>query len=429
MSLVAPGINPSDPREIPSPPQAERGEPTRVLFLNTRDQCGADVAVHLSLIQSFDPQRTRPYLLSNSQATDADNLRAFCQRMPHLTSQFLPLGVPASQLAGQTKVGKVKALAPVLGSVLRAARWIRRWRIDLIHSTDRPRDAVLSTLLAKLTGTPNVIHMHSNAGPHLERTTVWGFQKATALFGVSEYTRQTLIQMGLPPEKIAVVHNATDPDHFDPSQIGTDTRMNIRQRLGIPVDAPVAGIVARVNPWKGQRELIEAVAALSRHYPDLYLLIIGSGEEEAPLRELVAERGLSERVLFVGQQADVRPYLSALDLFSLPSYEEPFGLAITEAMAMALPVIACHSGGVPEIITHGQDGWLVAPRSVGALRDAIHHLIADPERRQMIGLAARRRVQDSFLPSRQADRVSAIYASLTTPPRKRLPSQHEETQS
>ena len=413
MSLVAPGPEPSitiDP--LPRPSEASGG-PTRALFLNTREQCGADVAVHLSLIRSFDPRRTRAFLLSNSQADDADEMRAVCRSLPGLTWQFLPLGVPAHRLAGQTKSAKVKAVAPLFGSALRAARWMRRWRIDLIHATDRPRDALLSTLLARLTGTPNVIHMHSNAGPHLERATLWGFRRATALFGVSEYTRQTLIQLGLPPEKIAVVHNATDPKHFDPSRTDFAAGAEVRRQLGIPADAPLIGIVARLNPWKGQRELLEAVAALGGGHADLHLLILGCGEEEAALRRRTAELGLTDRVRFLGWQADVRPYLGALDLFCLPSHEEPFGLAITEAMAMALPVVACHSGGVPEIITHGEDGWLVTPRAVDELRAALHFLLNHPHRRATLGQSARRRIQECFTPAQQSDLVSHIYADLT----------------
>ena len=106
--------------------------------------------------------------------------------------------------------------------------------------------------------------------------------------------------------------------------------------------------------------------------------------------------------------------LAAMDVFALPSYEEPFGLAITEAMAMELPVIACSSGGVAEIITHGVDGWLVEPRSASAIATALAALADDNDLRRKIGTAARKTVTARFTPRAQADLASSLYARLAT---------------
>lgn len=405
-------------------------KPLRVLFFNSRDQRGADVDVHLSLMRSFDARRTLPFLVSNRQAEDADEMMRICRTIPGLKFRFESLGLSVQQLAQRNTKTKSSMLCTMVASLMRVAVYVRRWQVDVIHATDRPRDALLSTILGRLTSTPNVVHMHSNGGSHLSKATMWGLRHATSLLAVSEFTRQELIQMGRAAHDIHVVYNATDAETFNPRAcIGVGA--GVRQRFQIPPEAPIIGIVARLIPWKGQRELIEATAALQSKYPALRLLIIGGSatpedtlslnDEERALRCRVRELGLEDRVIFAGHHADVRPFLSALTIFSLPSYAEPFGLAITEAMSMELPVVACHSGGVPEIITHGQNGWLVEPRSVAALCQAFDTLLSDPERRVQMGKNARERVINAFSPQRQADRVSEVYASFARRHRRIAP--------
>jgi glycosyltransferase involved in cell wall biosynthesis len=189
-------------------------------------------------------------------------------------------------------------------------------------------------------------------------------RNATAIFAVSEFIRVSLIGMGLRADKIYTIHNAVDADYFDPDK-KLDSRPSIREQFGIPKDAALAGIAARMNPWKGHYELIGAVSRLRETYPKLHVMILGSNVPEfrAAFEKTAREGGIADRVHFGGYQNDVRPFLREFDLFVHPSYGEPFGLAIVEAMAMRKPVIACDTGGVPEIITHGRDGWLVEERS------------------------------------------------------------------
>jgi glycosyltransferase involved in cell wall biosynthesis len=124
------------------------------------------------------------------------------------------------------------------------------------------------------------------------------------------------------------------------------------------------------------------------------------------------EGGIADRVHFGGYQKDVRPFLHEFDLFVHPSYGEPFGLSIVEAMAMRKPVIACSTGGVPEIITHGRDGWLVEERSTEAVATAMTTLLNDGELRRRLGERARETVRDRFSPRRQCAAVAQRYADL-----------------
>lgn len=386
--------------------------PIRLLFLNTRDQCGADVAVHLMLMKNFTPDQVQVFVISNSEAADADSMRARLAAMPHVISRFMPLGKPAERLALTGKLGKALSYASSAVSLLRAAAFARKHRIQIVHATDRPRDASYVTLLGYLSGAIPVVHMHLYP-TGLTYPSLWGMRKATAIFAVSEFVRCSLIAAGFGAGKIHTIHNAVDADHFDPDRV-PDVQPSIRARFGIPANAPLIGIAARMNPWKGQYELIGATALLRERFPDLHVMILGGDvpEMRAEFERRAREGGVADRLRFGGFQDDVRPFLREFDLFVHPSYGEPFGLSIVEAMAMRKPVIACGTGGVPEIITDGQDGLLVEERSAEAVAVAIATLLDDPELGRKLGERARQTVRERFSPRQQCANATQRYASL-----------------
>lgn len=386
--------------------------PIRLLFLNTRDRCGADVAVHLMLMANFAADEVEVFVISNSEAADADDMRVRLAAMAHVTSVFLPLGKPVETLSGKGKLGKVFAYGPSAKSLIKAAAFIRRHRIQVIHATDRPRDASYVSLLGLMSGAISIVHMHAPVS-QLSRATLWGMRHATAIFAVSDYVRVSLIDIGITAGKIYAIHNAVDADYFDPDMTPA-SHPSIRELFGIPQDARIAGIAARMNPWKGQYELIGAVSRLKDTFPDLHVMILGANVPD--MREEYEKRahagGIGDRVHFGGFQQDVRPFLCEFDLFVHPSYHEPFGLSIVEAMAMRKPVIACNTGGVPEIITHGRDGWLVEERSEEAVAIAISRLLNDAQLCRQMGQRARQTVRERFSPRQQSAAVAQRYANL-----------------
>jgi glycosyltransferase involved in cell wall biosynthesis len=386
--------------------------PIRLLFLNTRDQCGADVAVHLTLMKNFTAEEVEIFVISNSEASDAEEMRSRLAAMPHVTSVFLPLGKPAGALAGKGSVAKALSYGPSAVSLFKAARFIRRHRIQIIHATDRPRDASYASLLGYMSRAISVIHMHAPVS-ELSRPTVWGMRNARAIFAVSDYIRASLIDMGITAHKIYTIHNAVDAEYFDPA-LPLPTAISIREQFGIPRNAQLAGIAARMNPWKGQYELIGAVSRLRASYPGLHVMILGANvpEMRAEFEKRAREGGIADRIHFGGFQNDVRPFLHEFDLFVHPSYGEPFGLSIVEAMAMRRPVIACGTGGVPEIITHGVDGWLVEERSIDAVATAMNTLLQDDDLCRRIGDRARETVRGRFSPRQQCATVAQRYAGL-----------------
>lgn len=148
--------------------------------------------------------------------------------------------------------------------------------------------------------------------------------------------------------------------------------------------------VGRLVPQKGFDLLIAAFARIAVAHPQWRVTILGDGPERSALEAQVAAEGLTERILLVGEVAEPRAYLGQADLFVMPSRFEAFGMTLVEAMDAGLAVVsfACASGP-PEIVQHDVDGLLVPPGDVPALAAALGELMADDERRSLLGAAAR----------------------------------------
>jgi D-inositol-3-phosphate glycosyltransferase len=393
--------------------------PIRALFINTRSRLGADVAVHLQLIRSFDPAQCQVTLATNSRASDLDRTLQAVQEVPGLQIVTMNLGY---ELYGRGLLGRWigaagNALA-LLWGVARLTALIRSRQIDILHSTDRPRDALVSTLLARLTGRRNLLHIHIKWTPYMGRATQWAMKHCDAALAISQFVQRSLREGGVPEEKIYTVLNATDPGEFDP---GKHSPGVFRARWKIAPQTPLLGIIARVMVWKGHLELIEALAKVRERFPQVHLAIVGEvdhlmsqgGESyyERLLRR-IEELGLTENVLWVGWQDEIPDVMADLDVICVPSVEEPFGLVITEAMAMERPVVGFASGAQPEIITDGEDGLLVPAGDCDALAEALVRLLEDPPLRKRLGARARQTVIERFSPSRQAREMTAVYRAL-----------------
>lgn len=391
----------------------------RVLFVNTRSAFGADVAVHWTLMKNFDPERCEVTVATNSQAVDLNETLTLFRSVPGLNVKVLNLGY---ELTGQRKTAKLlgagRNLLVLLVALVRLSLLVWTKRIDIIHSTDRPRDALLSTLLARLTRRKNIIHVHIKWYPEIGRLTNWGLANCNAVLAISQFVRGSLREGGIPSAKIYTALNATDPQEYDPARYPTGV---LRRRLGLAPETPLLGIVARVILWKGHLELIEALAQVRDRFPDVRLAIIGkefpdaSGSREdfgTQIRARITKHNLEENVIWAGWSDEMAANFLDMDVVCVPSWEEPFGLVVTEAMAMEKPVVGFRSGALPEILCHGEEGCLVPPRDTEALAEAIIHLLENPALRRTIGQRARKRVLQQFTPRQQAEKVTAIYAQV-----------------
>jgi glycosyltransferase involved in cell wall biosynthesis len=247
-------------------------------------------------------------------------------------------------------------------------------------------------LAARRAGARLVLHEHfaDPAMPAYQGLADWALRSRTdAAIAVSASTRDFLVQRRhVPPPRIRVIFNGAPLDEFGPRSGGAARR--VRQALGIPDDAVVVGSVGRLNPQKGHSYLLTAAAALVARRRDVWVLLVGDGDLEAPLRDQARELGLDDRTVFAGHRSDIPDLLAAIDVFCISSIYEGTPLALFEAMAAGKAIVSTAVDGCREILRDGHTGLLVPPRNSAALSAALSRVIDDPDQRRRLAEEARR---------------------------------------
>ena len=233
---------------------------------------------------------------------------------------------------------------------------------------------------------------------------------AHAVTCCSEAVRQfVLSRFSADPEKCVTIHNGIPADRFQ-------SRTGMRKgSLGLDPDGLAIGTVCRLDePKKGVGVLLQALGILREEHPRVpwRLLIVGDGPSRSSLSAQCARLGLEDCVVFAGERQDVPQILQALDVFVLPSRYEGFGIAIIEAMAAGLPVVASAVGGIPEIVVPGSTGWLVPSGNPKALADAIAICAENRDQRRQFGARGRERVAQYFSIQSAARRHVDLYEQL-----------------
>lgn len=272
----------------------------------------------------------------------------------------------------------------------------------------------LGFLALRLPGLPRdrrpafVVHRRVDFPPSADPLTRMRYTTDPCLFlCVSDAVRRVLLSRGVPEDRLRVVHSCIDPARIDREATGDPASLRIE--LGLPPESSLIGAVGALVPHKGHRHLLAAMPKVLSAHPEAHLVLFGDGPLESELRRESWERKMQSRVLFAGFRSDVHRFFPALDLLAHPSVEEGLGTSILDAMAARLPVVASRAGGIPEVVRHGETGWLVPPASPTELAGAIVSLIDDPRRRHDFGEAGRRRVVEGFSVPVLADQVIAAY--------------------
>jgi glycosyltransferase involved in cell wall biosynthesis len=344
-------------------------------------------------------------------------------RLQELAREHGIATTPLTGTAGSLRLHPLhtpRALAEITLTARQVRRAVTTAGSQLVHANSIRAGIVLA--LARLRNTPTIVHVRDCLPPGRVSDATLRLLGATATTVVanSRYTADSVLAAA-PRARVEVVHNAVDLARFDPSRID---RAAVRARLGVALATgrrPLLGVVAQVTPWKGQQTAIEALALLREQGVDADLLLVGSAkfvaastrfaneEYVAYLRALVASSGLEDRVHWLGEREDVPEIMGALDVLLLPSWEEPFGRAVVEAMAMRVPVVATSVGGPREIIDDGHEGRLVAPRDPQAWAAAIRAVLDAPQGGAAMGRAGRVRVERDFTFEQQARAMIEVY--------------------
>ena len=320
-------------------------------------------------------------------------------------------GVLAARLASTGLPWESMCLrgAAVAGAAVRLCRRFRQLRPDLVHVHDSA--ALLPALLASSILSPagpgrrrpRLVFTRRTDFPPARRVLLPRPElRADRVICVSEAARQRLVAGGLPVARLVVIPDFVDCHHFDPADAPAASKD----------PRPTVVSVGRLSPEKGHAVLLAAMGQVVAAIPQARLVVCGEGKERSSLKELTEAEGLSASVEFAGFVPDVRTALWVADIFAMPSLSEGLGVAALEAMAMAKPVVASRTGGLPEVVADGETGLLVAPGDRGSLARAVISLLEDPSRARAMGEAGRRRALARFDRPRIVDRVVEMYQKV-----------------
>ena len=351
-------------------------EPVPVALIENSIGLSGSTMSLATLLRRLDRDRFEPHVVVARDEQEAylrDAVGAEL-RLTRIASRRRPQPLAA-------RLGRVGALLDLVADTLPYANALRRFttrhRIRLIHQNNGFDVAAL--VASRWTGVPLVAYQR---GPEWDSRLVRRLAPLiTRYIANSQATRENLLGLGIPPDRVCVVYPPVDLDTFDADR--PPAARLTRATLGIPPAAPCVGIVGQLQEWKGHKVFIRAFARVLRVLPEAWACVVGAppagGEAYArELHDLARELGVSSRLVFPGFIADVPSILQLLDVVVHASVEpEPFGRVIAEAMAMRRPVIASDEGGPREIIEHGRTGLLFPQGNEAALADCVVSLLRD----------------------------------------------------
>ena len=326
-------------------------------------------------------------------------VKLLCPAEARIHAEAPAWGVPAVALPiGKKRVRGVRALID----------WFRAERCDVVN-THSSTDSWLVGLALTTLGRPFPVvrTRHISAPVPRNPATRWLYERvASRIVTTGEALKRQLVEVnGFDAAKIDSVPTGIDSGRFCPGD-----RAAARAALGLPAGKTLVGIVATLRDWKGHKYLIEALARLAEA---VELLIVGDGPQREALEAQAAKLGLAARIRFAGNQADVVPWLRAMDVFALPSYaNEGVPQALVQAMLVGLPCVSTTAGSISELAAHEATALVVPQKNAHALATALERLIDDPDLRRGLGEAARAHCAERFSEKTMLDRMEAIYANV-----------------
>lgn len=371
---------------------------TTMLLAQDFPPMGGGIArLHGELVKRYPPGEL---IVSTPQDPDADDFDAqFAGAVDRL-----PIGPK-----------RTRSLPGLLLWSRRAASLARHRRVRYVHCGNVKPAGYPARWVYERTRVPYSIFLYGAdllSEQHKIRHSVFKRRSAKAIFGgaatlvaISNWTRDLALtvlgDLGLDGhgQRLRVVHLGTDPERFRP---GVDPTA-LRDRCEIPPGRWLL-TVARLESHKGVDTVIQALPAVLARAPDVRYAVAGAGSQRDKLEKLAHKLGVADRVRFLGEvgEQDLPALYNLAAVYVGASRRaerigvEGFGIALVEASACGLPVVAGNSGGIPEAVRDGETGFLVPPEDPAAVAEAVCRLLEDPGLAQRIGAAGRRAVETYF---------------------------------
>lgn len=292
-------------------------------------------------------------------------------------------------------------------AALRLRRLLERDPPDLLHVHSRRGADFWGGLAARIAGVPAVISRRvDNPEPRwLARLRYAPYARIVA---ISRAIAHVLEECGVDAGRVSVIRSALDASEF----AGPRQREWLLETFSLPEEARVIGVVAQLIERKGHRHLFAALPEVRKTVPEAHLLVLGRGPLAGELRHRVIEQDLSAWVRFAGFREDLPRILPALDILAHPALAEGLGVALLQAQAAGVPVVACDTGGVSEAVAHGETGLLVPPGDSAALARALAHVLTDGELAAEFAAAGPPRIEREFSVDVMVERHVELYREI-----------------
>jgi glycosyltransferase involved in cell wall biosynthesis len=382
----------------------------------------------LHLIEDLGSGGAERLLFVNLARLDRDR---FSGMVCHLYDRALHWRQPIEDLGYPVLSLRLRSLRDVPRGVARLLRILREHPVDVIH-THLYGANLVGRIAGAIAGVPVVSSLHNpdyepavlKDNPALSPAKIWVLNRLDRLssalarpyfVAVSEYVKQSgVTHLGIRRERATVIYNPIDVQAFRPDADTAAAGARLRTELGFEAGDPVLLSVARLDPQKGLRYLVEAMPSIVAEFPRAVAVVVGGGAPGAQpaLEALAGALGMGAHVRFAGVQADVKPFLEMCDVFVLPSLYEGMGIALVEAMAMERACVASRTTAIPEVVEDGVSGVLVPPADPAELARAIIALLRDAALRARMGGEGRRIAVARFDVSRNIALLEAVYGGI-----------------
>jgi glycosyltransferase involved in cell wall biosynthesis len=279
-------------------------------------------------------------------------------------------------------------------------RFIKRNKIDIVH-THSSKAGILGRLAARLAKTRLILHtVHG-----------WSFNNHQSFFCRNFYIclerfcaqfTDKLIVVSRHDKQKGLENHIGDEDRYILIRYGINSLefnlkdQNIRKELGIDTNDLVVGMVSCLKPQKSPQDFIRLANLTHQVLPNVKFLLVGDGILRKTIEKLIYKFNLKTEVILTGWRQDIPRILSIIDVFVLTSLWEGLPVAVLEAMAASLPVVATHTGGIAELVSEAKTGFLVKPRSITEMAEKISSLLRDGKSRKQIGQNARNSLSSDF---------------------------------
>lgn len=300
-----------------------------------------------------------------------------------------------------------------LGTLREIGRLIKEHRIDVVHAHEYKTD-ILAWLLRRRHRRPaymttahgwvtktRALKLYNRADLRVMR----GFDRVVA---VSGSTRERLIEAGVAPNKIELIHNAIDERVWSRDQV-TST---LREELGLKPGTPLVGTVTRLGTEKDLPTFLAMAKQVLQKVPDAHFVVVGDGPRRQEILDRAAELDLTQNVNFTLYRNDLPNIYAALDVHVITSLTEGLPNMLLEAMAMGLATVSTNVGGIPEVVTDGEDGYLCDPGDTDGIAERVTRLLTDRLLADGFGVAARHTIESRFSFAARTRRIEELYGEL-----------------